>query len=40
MEAFWADPELSTCKQTGVRITKPTPIERIVWEPEFRIERE
>lgn len=40
MEAFWADPELSTCKSCGHRIEKPTPIKRIVFEPEVIIERE
>ncbi|MHC5002770.1 MAG: 3-hydroxyanthranilate 3,4-dioxygenase [Planctomycetota bacterium] len=40
MEAFWADPELSTCRGCGTRVTKPTPIKRIVFEPEVVIERE
>ncbi|MCA9312388.1 MAG: hypothetical protein KDA21_14335, partial [Phycisphaerales bacterium] len=39
MEEFWADPELSTC-ECGRRITKPTPIKRIIFEPEVIIERE
>jgi 3-hydroxyanthranilate 3,4-dioxygenase len=39
MEEFWADPELSTCS-CGVRVTKPTPIKRITFEPEVVIERE
>jgi 3-hydroxyanthranilate 3,4-dioxygenase len=40
MEAFWADPKLSTCKSCGTRIGKPTPIKRITFEPEVVIERE
>ena len=40
MEDFWADPELSTCKNCGTRVTKPKPIKRIVFEPVVKIERE
>ena len=40
MEDFWADPELSTCKNCGTRVTKPKPIKRIQFEPAIRIERE
>lgn len=39
MEEFWADEELSTCS-CGHRITKPTPIRQITFEPEVVIERE
>ena len=40
MEEFWADPARSTCKACGTRVPKPTPVKRIVFEPEIRIERE
>ena len=40
MEEFWADPTASTCRHCGTRVTKPTPIRRIVFEPEIVIERE
>ncbi|MHC4948565.1 MAG: 3-hydroxyanthranilate 3,4-dioxygenase [Planctomycetota bacterium] len=40
MDDFWADPELSTCGSCGHRVTKPTPVKRIVFEPEIVIERE
>lgn len=40
MEEFWADPELSTCKSCGTRVAKPTPIKKITFEPDVRIERE
>ncbi len=40
MEAFWADPELSTCSKCGTRAGKPTPVKRITFEPEVKIERE
>jgi len=40
MEEFWADPELSTCKNCGERVPKPTPVKRIIFEPEVVIERE
>ena len=40
MEAFWADPELSTCKKCGTRVEKPTSVKRILFEPEIVIERE
>ena len=40
MEEFWADEELSTCKACGTRVEKPTPVKRIVFEPEIVIERE
>lgn len=40
MEEFWADPVLSKCQSCGTRVTKPTPIKRIVFEPEVIIERE
>lgn len=40
MEEFWADADLSTCKSCGTRAAKPTPIKRIIFEPEVVIERE
>jgi len=40
MEAFWADPALSSCKNCGTRVGKPRPIKRIVFEPKVVIERE
>jgi 3-hydroxyanthranilate 3,4-dioxygenase len=40
MEEFWADPDLSTCKKCGTRVEKPTPVKRIVFEPQIVIERE
>ena len=40
MEEFWADPELSTCKKCGWRVEKPTPVKRIIFEPQVIIERE
>ncbi len=40
MEEFWADSALSTCSKCGKRVEKPTPIKRIVFEPEIVIERE
>jgi len=40
MEAFWADPELSTCGSCGTRITKARPISRIIFEPQITIERD
>jgi 3-hydroxyanthranilate 3,4-dioxygenase len=40
MEEFWADAKLSTCPKCGTRVTKPTPIKRLVFEPEVIIERE
>lgn len=40
MEDFWADAELSTCKNCGTRVTKPKPIRRIQFEPTVKIERE
>ena len=40
MEEFWADPELSTCKNCGTRVPKAKPIKRIVFEPKVVIERE
>jgi len=40
MEAFWADAELSTCSKCGTRAGKPTPVKRITFEPQIRIERE
>jgi len=40
MEDFWADEELSTCKNCGTRVEKPTPVKKITFEPEVRIERE
>ncbi len=40
MEEFWADPQLSTCKKCGSRVAKPTPVKRIVFEPQVVIERE
>lgn len=40
MEEFWADPEQSTCRSCGTRVTKARPIKRIVFEPQVKIERE
>ncbi|MCH7798821.1 MAG: 3-hydroxyanthranilate 3,4-dioxygenase [Planctomycetes bacterium] len=40
MEEFWADPALNTCKKCGTPNGKPTPIKRIIFEPEIVIERE
>lgn len=40
MEDFWADPKLSTCKNCGTRVPKPTPIKRIIFEPKVVFERE
>jgi len=40
MEEFWADPKLSTCRNCGTRVKKPTPIKRIVFGPKIVIERE
>ena len=40
MEEFWSDPDLSTCRKCGARVGKPTPVKRIVFEPEIVIERE
>ena len=40
MEEFWADPTLNTCKKCGTPNGKPTPIKRIIFEPEIVIERE
>jgi 3-hydroxyanthranilate 3,4-dioxygenase len=40
MEDFWSDPELSTCRNCGTRVTKPKPIKRIQFEATIRIERE
>ncbi len=40
MEEFWADETLSACKGCGTRVAKPTPVKRIVFEPEVVIERE
>ena len=40
MEEFWADERLSTCKKCGTRVGKPTPVKRIIFEPEIVIERE
>ena len=40
MEAFWADPERSTCTHCNTRIGKPAPVARIQTEPEVRIIRE
>ena len=39
MEAFWADPALSTCRHCGRKVNKPTPIKRITFEPQVVIER-
>ena len=39
MEEFWADEEASTCS-CGHRIGKPTPIQKIIFEPEVQIVRE
>ncbi|MCH2136626.1 MAG: 3-hydroxyanthranilate 3,4-dioxygenase [Phycisphaerales bacterium] len=40
MEAFWADPEKSTCPECGHRCGKPAPVARIEFEPEIRVIRE
>jgi len=40
MEAFWDDPALHTCKKCGTANGKPTPVKRIVFEPNIVIERE
>ncbi len=40
MEAFWGDAALSTCRNCGTRVGKPTPIKRIQFEPTIIIERE
>lgn len=40
MEEFWADPELSVCKNCGTRVTKAKPIKKITFEPTVKIERE
>jgi hypothetical protein len=40
MEDFWADPSLNTCKNCGTPNGKPTPVKRITFEPEVKIERE
>ncbi len=40
MEEFWADETLSICKGCGTRVAKPTPVKRIVFEPQVKIERE
>lgn len=39
MEAFWANPELSTCS-CGHRIAKPAPIKKIIFEPEIKVIRD
>ena len=40
MEEFWSDETLSTCKGCGARVEKPTPVKRIIFEPQVKIERE
>jgi len=40
MEKFWADSQLSTCNTCGVRVTKPTPVKSITYDPRIIIERE
>ena len=40
MADFWADEKLSTCQHCGTRVTKPTPIRKITFEPKVIIERE
>ena len=40
MEEFWADPQLNTCKKCGTPNGKPTPVKRIIFEPQVIIERE
>lgn len=40
MEAFWADPVLSTCRACGTRIEKARAVRRIVFSPDIRIERD
>ena len=39
MEVFWANEQQSTCT-CGTRVTKPTPVKKITFEPEVVIERE
>ena len=39
MEAFWSDPERSTCT-CGHRVPKPAPVARIETDPEVRIIRQ
>lgn len=40
MKDFWADPNLSTCKSCGTRVTKAKPIKQIIFEPKVEIIRE
>lgn len=40
MKEFWADEQLSTCKNCGTRVEEAKPVKRIVFEPEVVIERE
>ncbi len=40
MEEFWADETRNACKGCGTRVAKPTPVKRIVFEPQVKIERE
>ncbi len=40
MKEFWADEQLSTCKNCGTRVEEARPVKRIVFEPEVVIERE
>ncbi len=40
MKDFWADENLSTCKNCGTRVPVGTPIKKIIYEPEVQIIRE
>lgn len=40
MEDVWANEKLSTCRNCGTRVRKPTPIKRIQFAPRVVIERE
>lgn len=40
MKEFWADEQLSTCKNCGTRVTEAKPVKRIIFEPKVVIERE
>lgn len=40
MKEFWADEQLSTCKNCGTRVCEAKPVKRIIFEPHVVIERE
>lgn len=40
MKEFWADEQLSTCKNCGRRVTEGKPVKRIIFEPQVIIERQ